>query len=486
MIGLGIGINYSRVLASIDTQAQAHYDRVIADGGIIPAGLLGCNAWFVAVKAVYGVTDITTAISAGYDPHYLGTKIGAGSGTTLGQAATKLYSCSGASGDLVQATAASQPLLLSFDGINKYLFVPKVISNTCTTPNSAAANLSGDFEIIVKADTFDKNLDGMFIGKADNAGQRSYYLYYTGGTGVINFVISTNGTNFFTASSTNYSLSNNTIFWVKVTRSGSTVTFYKSNDGITYSIINTASLSGTIFTGTDTLTIGNGIANGYPYAGKIYRATISNTIGGSPVVDFNPNSYNAATSQTNWTSTTGEVWTINTGTATTGYKGVLVDRSLIMLDGVDDSMNTTLSRQDILTQYLVYKTENASGSGYSIINSTNGFHNNSITPETTNMKLYMNAASSNLSKTLGSLLTFWTATNNQGVLNTLQKNNDTEVSNSYTPAVSGSGISIGKTGVTTTYQKGNVNTYIVTPQVDTHTQRTAMYNAIKSFNNNAF
>ena len=93
MIGLGIGIQYSRVLASIDPQAQAHYDRVIADGGIIPAGLLGCNAWFVAVKAVYAVTDITTAISAGYDPHYLGAKIGAGSGTTLGQAATKLYSC---------------------------------------------------------------------------------------------------------------------------------------------------------------------------------------------------------------------------------------------------------------------------------------------------------------------------------------------------------------------------------------------------------
>ena len=36
MIGLGIGIQYSKV-GGIDTQAQALYDRVIADGGTFEA-----------------------------------------------------------------------------------------------------------------------------------------------------------------------------------------------------------------------------------------------------------------------------------------------------------------------------------------------------------------------------------------------------------------------------------------------------------------
>lgn len=68
--GIGIGLPFSRTFgSSIDSQAQAHYDRVIADGGAIPAGLIGCSNFFVAVKAVYSTSDITTAISAGYDPH---------------------------------------------------------------------------------------------------------------------------------------------------------------------------------------------------------------------------------------------------------------------------------------------------------------------------------------------------------------------------------------------------------------------------------
>jgi hypothetical protein len=74
------------------------------------------------------------------------------------------------------------------------------------------------------------------------------------------------------------------------------------------------------------------------FSDKIHYATISNTIGGTPVVDFNPNQYNAATSQTQWTSSTGEVWTINTGTAATGYKGQIVTKTTTQGDGIDDRL----------------------------------------------------------------------------------------------------------------------------------------------------
>ena len=96
--------------SGVDAQAQAHYNRVIADGGVIPKGLSGCSAYFTAVKAIYSTSDITTAIAAAYDPDYLGYKVGAGSGTTLGQAAGTLYSATGASSDLTQATAANQQI----------------------------------------------------------------------------------------------------------------------------------------------------------------------------------------------------------------------------------------------------------------------------------------------------------------------------------------------------------------------------------------
>jgi len=49
----------------IDAQAQAHYNRVIADGGLIPSGLVGVNNFFTTVKSIYGTSDITTAISVG-------------------------------------------------------------------------------------------------------------------------------------------------------------------------------------------------------------------------------------------------------------------------------------------------------------------------------------------------------------------------------------------------------------------------------------
>jgi len=324
MINLGIGIPFRRMGAGIDPQAQAHYNRVIADGGLIPSGLVGVNNFFKTVKGIYGTSDITTAISVGLDAQVLGYKLGAGAGTTAGQAAQKLYSCSGSSGDVVQTTAASQPLLLVHSGAN-YFFSPKIEANYCSTPSNNV--ISTDFEIIVKLSTFNVATDGMVISKQIDGFQRSFYLYYVGNQ-TFDFTISTNGSSTAsTASSTSYGISNNDVFWIKVNRTGTTFNFYKSTDGVSYSLINTTTLSGAIFAGNSPIRIGDGLDGiSYLFAGKIYRATISNSIGGAPVVDFNPSQYNAATSQTQWTSTTGEVWTINQSVGNT-LKGTIVDRT---------------------------------------------------------------------------------------------------------------------------------------------------------------
>ena len=138
--------------------------------------------------------------------------------------------------------------------------------------------------------------------------------------------------------------------WVKVTRVSASgeIKFFTSTDGTTYTQLG-ATISGTtgaIPSAVYILQIGGYAGSAtplYAFEGKIYRATISNSIGGAPVVDFNPATYNASTSQTAWTSSTGEVWTINTGTATTGYKSALVSRTLVQGDGVDDQLASTVT-----------------------------------------------------------------------------------------------------------------------------------------------
>ncbi len=352
------------LFSSIDIQAQAHYNRVIADGGIIPAGLLGCNAWFVAVKAVYGVTDITTAISAGYDPHYLGAKIGAGSGTTLGQAATKLYSCSGASGDLVQATAASMPLLLVKNASDaNYWFGSGVSGNYCSTPNAAANQITGDIEIIAKIDKLSIGSSEVIVSKWYD-GTSAYICGFTNANKPFLYW-STTGGNFFYKEAGD--IISNGLSWLKVNRNSTTgdIKFYTSTNGVSYTQLGGTILStpSGIYAGTSSLKIGTSDGS-EAFKGKIYSITISNSIGGSPVVDFNPASYNAATSQTQWTSTTGEVWTINTGTATSGYKGQIVSFTCLQGDGIDDKLNSgALTSVSAFTRYVAANPFQRAGFG---------------------------------------------------------------------------------------------------------------------------
>jgi hypothetical protein len=97
-LGLGLGISKSAFVSSItlgQTIAQAHYDRVVADGGVLPVGVAGLSPILDSIIAAYSITsstDFNTKVPVFLDPSYTGYKLGAGSGTTLGQAAQKVYS----------------------------------------------------------------------------------------------------------------------------------------------------------------------------------------------------------------------------------------------------------------------------------------------------------------------------------------------------------------------------------------------------------
>ena len=353
MRAIAIGIPFIR-RSGIDAQAQAHYNRVIADGGLVPSGLSGVNAFFNTIKTIYATADITTAISVGLDAQVLGYKLGAGAGTTLGQAAQKLYSCSGASGDVVQTTAASQPLLLVHSGAN-YWWGSGQLGNFVETQTQSTLLFGADFSATFYCDPLSNtnmelggnntggvNTTGFYIGSDRNMRASYLNILYTSTT---TFAI---GTKYF-----------------RYTMSGNNLQFYTSIDGITWVQLGT-NLSVVVHTvmPSNRIRVGNATgAYALPTNGKIYNAkfytdaTLTNL-----VFDFNPAQYNAANSQTQWTSSTGEVWTINTGTAATGYKGHLCTKTIIQGDGVDDRLTSgTLTSRTSFTVYIAVNALSFSG-----------------------------------------------------------------------------------------------------------------------------
>jgi hypothetical protein len=474
-IRLGIGID-NFASGGIDADATTIYNRIIADGGV--SNLTRLNFFVKGLKAIYG--DLAN-VPVCYDAHWIGYKLGSGTGATAGQAAAKLYSLTVA-GDAVQATAASQPLLLAHNGASSdnYWWGSGIAGNYCSTPNAAANQITGDIEIIAK-------IEGTPLTGQRIVRKRSIIVNYDF---YISDVTNTQLSIFFGASiglatsSVGFTMISTGLF-VKVTRTASNgnVNFFTSSDGVTYTQLGTTqtTIAGNLTTSTDIVEIGSatvGIAANF--RGKIYRATISNSIGGTPVVDFNPATYNASTSQTAWTSSTGEVWTINTGTATTGYKGVLVNRTIVMADGVDDTLiSSTLASRQYFTSYNAIKTYSSAAPDQTITSGGILAH-----------VIYFNLS---LHKIFNGINLVAFATSNDAKLITVDFNstNSKINKNNETNTVGNTGILTSVLCQLFSYGPATFGNIIMTTIAQSNTvnsdaTKTAMYNLIRSLNNNAF
>jgi hypothetical protein len=473
-IRIGIGIDNGRY-GLIDSQASVFYDRVIADGGVVPTGLIGVSATFTAIKTIYGVSDITAAISVFYDAHYLGYKLGTGAGVTLGQACTKLYSACGASGDCVQATLASQPLLLDWNNTDgNYWFSPQINGNWCSAPNITIPTASG-FEMDVKVsfttndDT--NNTSGWFASQDSGSGLNRSIFFGFNGSRLIRVWL---GNFTFDATATTQIP---TAFsgWLRVNATtiggNMEVKFYTSTDGIIFTQLGTTITLTGAANCIRTVPIkfhvcGNSGFNAT--AGKYYRAIFKDA-NGVVRADFNPSRFNAAVSQTTFTAVTGEVYTINTGTTTTGYKGVLVDRTIVQSDGVDD--NLTVASFASTQAYSEYIAHRRLGTGNLVAKATGNSLSNNATNYILNNGVALNFANISL---LRQLIT----TRNNGASSGQAINNGTETT----------GNAGTNNGTTLVIGGGNfgVNTYIQSILNDGSTVRSAMYNFIKTLNNNSF
>ena len=490
-------------LASVDAQALAAFNSLIAAGFTCPQGLNGINAAFKTIKTIYGTSDITTAISFFGDPS-LAYEAGAGSGTTLGQAIRTLPNIIDPTRatDAVQTTAASQPLLLVHSGVN-YLFSPRVVGNFCSTPSAAANSISGNIDIRVYYQSNTSGIVQTLLMKGDASAYNYAFDFDTSNIPRLIF-------GGFTIVNATATINPLTLQWYRVTRNSTTgdVIFYTSNDGITYTQLgSTVSTSaGNLPTNSLNLIIGENTAfanNGSQ--GKIYRATISNSIGGAPVVDFNPNQYNASTSQTQWTSSTGEVWSINTATTNNALKGALVDRTYIMGNGT--SMGLSAASLNInrtaITNYTTFKKYSNSigeniivelgtnanlSQGFNLlINGFAGFESQNIFA---NVGRYNNNYSNNT--LLLGLRTGVYNINNANEADPYLLNNSviapfgSSAANNNTAAMNATGYNLLNRNNASLFANALFSSNIVARQEDNSTIRAAMYNYIRSINNNAF
>jgi hypothetical protein len=479
-IGIGIGIPFIRVSrgAAIDAQAQAHFDRVIADGGLVPSGLSGVNAFFTTVKTIYATADITTAISVGLDAQVLGYKLGAGAGTTAGQAAQKLYSCSGASGDVVQTTAASQPLLLVHSGANYWFSVQDSGNFLNSTTTYATSDFDVEFSVnlqgtattqrVVSGNTTGNPWSIIFNGTTNTI----FIEYYVGGYKNNTCLTSLSGLNTF-----------------RISRNSTTGAITVLKNGVSQ-VISGVQFAGALDSLPTAVRIGN-ITTAQGFQGIINWVKLY--IGGSVVREMNPNQYNAATSQTQWTSSTGEVWTINTGTAATGYKGVLVDRTIVQSDGIDDTINSgTLTIGNEFTAYEALAPQGVTGGLAGLYNLNAGTLMGAYYPSAT-------AAAIRGSGGGGDLINVTNFIQNTRLLFMWQKENTTNgvgdllFINNVNRRGSGSRASNNTANVLQIFVWGaslrgqyTMNSFIISKILDNTAQQTGVYNYIKSINNNAF
>jgi hypothetical protein len=359
----------SNVVYIIDAEAQAHFDRVIADGGTIPLGLTALNEFIVSVKNNYSVASVNTAMWA-LKPHWgiSGIKTASGTGATAGGRATSvLYDICGVNGDFIQTTASAQPLALVHSGSN-YAWLSGVAGNYFSTPNAVANQITGDIEIVAKVNFASFSVTDTIVSKAQGAGAGADFAYLFSKTNSnLTFSYSNTGlvssrvisTSSATLSSAGYAI--NQDFFIKVSRSATSgdVVFSTSPDGIVYTQLGSTQTTTPqpIANITSMPTVGSWANATAYFNGIIYRATISNSIGGAPVVDFNPNSYNRATSQTSWVSATGETWTLNTPNTNNALKAAIVDQTMIMGNGTSYGMRApNLNINDTaITSYTVFR-----------------------------------------------------------------------------------------------------------------------------------
>jgi hypothetical protein len=513
-IGLGINLFGNNYIGGMDPQAVAHYNRVTSSPnfGVIPGGLKGLNDLVKSIKSAYSTTDVTSVLTAAYDPHYLGYKLGAGTGDAATQGAATLYSLCGSSSDLTQGTTTTQPLLLTHDGTNNYWFSNGVAN--CNISSDNTATISGDIslEVIVKLSlNILSGTEAVILSKL--ASTSGFKVNYDAANDKIKFYKNASNVS-SSATLTSAGITAHTTFYLKITSVASTgaTKIYTSTDGVTYTQLGTdlTITSGNFLSpsnkrmgiGSDVTSWPGAGTSVTPLKGKIYTATVATSIGGTPVINFDANGYpKNSLNPTSWTSTTSETWTVSYAAGSISninYNSALVHKSMVIGNGITASgvflSNTTLTRSNNLTQYLAFMGFTA-GQGTAGASSILDAYSGGVRlaaieqADTVNARVY-NTATQAVAKS-GSTLNLLTANllNGSTPYSTIYLDNVLKVTDTISRTITaGTGIKLlgYGNGAPTNYAPAMISTAFISKTVDSSGIQTSMYNIIKGLNNGVF
>jgi hypothetical protein len=239
---------------------------------------------------------------------------------------------------------SNDPVFLPYvaaDG--KYCYFPGVSGNQCSAPDAAAVSITGDLELVARIAPADwtPSLDLGLVSKWESA--KLSYIFRLMTTGVLNLVVSGNGTTVLAAVSSTVAtgFADGAAKWVKVTRKASDgkVNFYTAADQATepgsWTQLGTevTGTSGNIADTTALVHIGLSAIDAFYFTGKIYRAIIRSGIGGTTAFDANFN--NATEPYSTFTESSANAATVTFNRSATGRKLCVVERNVFLL-GTDD------------------------------------------------------------------------------------------------------------------------------------------------------
>jgi hypothetical protein len=201
----------------------------------------------------------------------------------------------------------------------KHLALTGAGNSYVSAPDSAKQNITGDIDIRVKVamDSWSPPPSTCgFVDKFINPSAGYRFLINTNGTLALHW---SDGTLKSISSSAGVSFANGIVGWVRVTfdvddGAGNRVgKFYTSSDGISWTQLGpTATVAGTTSIAqapSQPLSLGRR-DNAVHWAGKIFYAEVRNGIDGTVVARFDPTSDAAVGTSSFGSSTTGEVWTV--------------------------------------------------------------------------------------------------------------------------------------------------------------------------------
>ncbi|HET7329146.1 MAG TPA: hypothetical protein VFJ14_17885 [Nocardioidaceae bacterium] len=233
--------------------------------------------------------------------------------------------------DLLVPSGSAAPTRLVYSG-SRYLWLPA--ANGSGVASIGAVDASGGLDVRVRmSSAWAPATNQTIIGQWGNAGAYGWQLGFNYVLKKLHFGASPDGTAATWAYSSIVGLPVGSPVWIRVTWTpGGAVAFFWSIDGQTWTAFGTGTVAATIMPSPAPL----GVGAIYTSAGSPNGA-VECSIYAAQVLDNNTNtlaSWSAEDmSQTGGTSG-GRVWTINRSTS--GSKAALVDRTITLLDGVDD------------------------------------------------------------------------------------------------------------------------------------------------------